>query len=362
MPWEGFYMITAAQKEFRSSRIGGSDVAAIRGNSKFFGRAKVQQRIKGIAQDRGYEQRYNANFEFGNRLESIVAEVFAENHPELLVVTVEEAHANGLLEKLDGFKGVVHELADGSVSITHLDYEYMVLNLDYLLIDKRNPLMWGVLEIKTASEYVSQDWGQTGTDQVPSYYLDQPMYYAGGIGAAFIRVAVQIGLRDYREYNIAYDRELYEAILNDVVSFYANHIVFGKPVTDIVDASKGNYLATRDRTLASPEALEALRRRKAIDEKLKPLQKAREKADAAVKAYLGDAHQLVDAKGEVLFQVSEHDALTLDKAALKRDYPDLYSRYSVKEASRRTSVGKAYKKLQVKEDARKWVPKTSKVA
>lgn len=355
-------MITTAQKEFRSSRIGGSDVAAIRGNSKFSGRAKVQQRIKGVASDRGYKSRYNQNFEFGNRLEPLIAEVFAENHPELLIVTVEDAYASGLLEKLDGFKGVIHKLGDGSISITHPDYDYLVLNLDYLLINKNNPLMWGVLEIKTASEHVAQDWGQTGTDEIPGYYLDQPMYYAGGIGAAFIRVAVQIGLRDYREYNIPYDRDLYEEILNDVVSFYATHIVFNKPVIDVVDAQKGNYLATRSSSLASPEAVEALRRRKSLDEQLKPLQRAREKADAIVKAYLGDAHQLVNEKGEVLFKVQEHDSLTLDEGALMRDYPDLYARYCVKSARRRTSAGKAYKSLQVSNEATSWPSTKTHVA
>jgi len=335
-------MISSAIIEFRKNKIGGSDIPAVLGKSKFGGPASVAQRILGQAPVDGS---YRAEFEFGNRWESQVAQLFAENHPEYLVVSVQDAYKTGLLGNLPGFTARIVNLPDGSVTLLDAEYDHIVLNMDYLLVSRLG-LGWGVLEIKTASEYASGDWGVTGTNGFPTYYEDQPKFYAARTGANFVRGAVLIGQRDYREYHIdSYTAEEAADVIQQVECWYQQHIVGGEPVSPSLRESSD--VAITDKALeASDELVALIAEHKRLNELMDDLAKKLKPIDDAVRA-AGATYGAITYQGEVIFTNTSKMVEHCDSSALAREMPDLYGRFMVKSQSKRFAKAKGYKNFAV---------------
>jgi predicted phage-related endonuclease len=332
-------MINNSIIQFRSSRIGGSDVAAVLGKSKWGGAASVAQRILGHSSPQEF---YKPEFEFGNRWEDNVAQLFAENHPEYLVITLQDAYQQNLLGKLIGFKGRVIELDDGSITVLHENHDFLVINTDYLLISRLG-LGWGVLEIKTASEFAVEDWGLTGTDQVPSYYEDQPKHYTSSLGGDFCHLAVLIGQRDYREYPLPlYSEQEDTDVINSLCAWHQIHIVEGFPVAPSL--GEEGLSVVYDELEASASLLEKIKAHKALNDNLKEIEKDLGKLDSEIRAesaeYSGITHD-----GITLFTHTEKATEKFDVNELKRKEPAVFAKYLKPYMAHRFAKATGYKSL-----------------
>lgn len=335
-------MISQANIEFRKNKIGGSDIASVLGKNKFGGGASLAQRILG----KGMKvEEYNPNFEFGNRWEEEVAQLYAENHPEYLVVSIDDAYRSGLLEKLQGWNGRIVELEDGSITVLDGEHDFLVLNADFLLVS-RIGLGWGILEIKTSSEFAAGDWGKTGGDGFPSYYQDQPKWYAARLGGDFVKAAVLIGQRDYREYNLeTYTKEENEEVLNTVLAWYDKHIKNQMPVAP--SFSEVSEVAIIREALEADEALvKVINRHKALQDRIDALAKEQKALDATIRAAAAE-YSSVTMLGEIIFTNSEKESQSLDIAALERFEPAVYSKYLIDKTTKRFAKAKGYKALEV---------------
>ncbi|MGN9168423.1 hypothetical protein DX902_00030 [Paenibacillus jamilae] len=115
------------------------DIAAICGISKWRTSMHVYLEKLGEAP----EEAKSEAAEWGTRLEPIIAEKFAQEHPEWTI-----------LEK--------------KVIYSHPDHPWALANLDRLIICPKRGR--GILEIKTASEYLKQEWDE---GNIPDYYYVQ---------------------------------------------------------------------------------------------------------------------------------------------------------------------------------------------
>ena len=160
-------------REERRKGIGGSDVAAIMGLSAYRTPYQVWlDKTIGATDDVSDKPAVM----WGNILEHIIGEHYAERHPDRTVRRV-----NGMLRSIE------RPWAQAS-----LDYEV------------RDPdLGWGVLEIKTAGWRREDDW----SEGVPVYYQTQIAHYLSVSGRDFADVAVLIAGQDYREFRILRDPE-----------------------------------------------------------------------------------------------------------------------------------------------------------
>ncbi|MDQ0809905.1 putative phage-type endonuclease [Streptomyces sp. B3I7] len=156
----------------RANGIGGSEIAAVLGLSPHESRFSLWHRKQGnIGPVSETPEMY-----WGKKHEPTICTEFADRHPELLVLP--------------------------SGTYTADDLPWWIANPDRLGFTADGELE--VIEAKTA--YDDTGWGDEGTDQIPVHYKAQVRWYCRALGARRARVAVLIGLSDYREYVVEPDQ------------------------------------------------------------------------------------------------------------------------------------------------------------
>jgi putative phage-type endonuclease len=285
---------------FRLEGIGGSDVSSIMGINKYGSPLEVWLEKTGRKQHD--DMSGNEAVEWGNRLESMVREKFAEMHPELFVTAVgctlvargrEWAHAN----------------MDGAV---------------------RGDDGWGVLEIKTVGASRASDWD----DGVPDYYLAQVTHYLSVTGWKYAWVAALIGGQHYVEFKVVRDEEDVETVEGVVDTFWLEYVkadvmpaIVGtksesKALFDMYGSSDG--VATPENLAHFDSLVEGYRNAKAMEKSYK------ERADRY-------ANELRAAVGGMKSAVSDVWRVTwvkgtqtkFDAKRFRAEHPDLAPEYDI---------------------------------
>lgn len=177
----------------RMTGIGGSDVAAILGLSKWRTPYQVWEEKTG----RRKAEESKELFHFGNVLEQVVADEFAARRG----VKVQRRNQMFRSEK----------------------HPELVANIDRYIVGG------GVLECKTADKFTRHLWGDSASDEVPEYYLTQVQHYMHVTGWHEGYLAVLIGGNEYRDYEIPYDVELAEYCAARCSEFWNNYVVKNVP-------------------------------------------------------------------------------------------------------------------------------------
>jgi putative phage-type endonuclease len=165
----------------RTNALGGSEVAPVLGLSPFESRFSLWHRKAGMA---GPVEE-NVQMEWGKRLEPVVADKYADAHPEFEVATT------GM------WRNRVRP--------------WQVVSPDRLVFDRETLAFVKPVEIKISIDGLG--WGEPGTDEIPVYYRCQALWYLDGLGAEhghvpdLIDVAVLVNNWDYREYQVRYDMD-----------------------------------------------------------------------------------------------------------------------------------------------------------
>ncbi len=180
--------------EQRTKGIGGSDVAAILGLSKYSTPLSLWLVKTGKSEPKDLSDVQAV--EWGDRLEEVVGAKYASEHPDRRVRRV-----NAIAQSIE------RPWAQAS-----LDYEV------------KDGDRHGILEIKTAGLRVADDW----KDGVPLYYQTQIVHYMSVLNRDFADVAVLIGGQDYREYRIERDEDDIKTVNNAVDKFWHENIEGGK--------------------------------------------------------------------------------------------------------------------------------------
>ncbi|AIG26816.1 YqaJ viral recombinase family protein [Brevibacillus laterosporus] len=146
--------------------------------------------------------------EWGTRLEPLIAEKFANNHPEYAVL-------------------------EQKVIYAHPQHNWALGNLDHMIISpNRGP---GILEIKTASEYLRNEWDD---GNIPDYYYVQLQWYFFVTGLDWGYFTTLIGGNKYREYEVMRDEEMINQLLRLASDcWYYNVLARESPPVDGSDAS-----------------------------------------------------------------------------------------------------------------------------
>jgi predicted phage-related endonuclease len=110
--------------------------------------------------------------------------------------------------------------------LVHPEYDYLAANIDGEVFHPEYG--HGLLEIKTASEYVKDEWEG---DDIPNEYLLQTHHYLLVTGLKYSYVAVLIGGNKFRVYFIKRDEEIIELLLAAEKHFYHEHLVKDIPPT-----------------------------------------------------------------------------------------------------------------------------------
>lgn len=276
--------------ERRRTGIGGSDVAAILGISKW--RTPLDVYLDKIGE--GEEQADNASMDWGRRLEPVIRQAYADR--------------------------TGHSVECSTEMFRHPVHQFMVANVDGLL-DKD-----GVLEIKTARS--GADWGEEGTDEIPEYYLTQVMHYLVVTGRQYCDVAVLIGASDFRIYRVDYDPELAALIIEEEKKFWTLVESRTPPAPRSLGEMKIAFpISEKVAVEASSDISEALVRLRGIRASLEELKGKESELTAQIQGFMGTADTLtVDGQIACTWKTGK-GAARLDSASLKAKMPDIYNQF-----------------------------------
>ena len=291
---------------YRKCGIGGSDVAAILGISKWNSAIslwldKTNQTNEPVEE--------NEAMQWGTIMEPIIRNHFAE----VTGKTVVEVKA----------------------MLQHPEYPFMLADVDGLTEDDEgNP---AILEIKTASEYKRSEW----ENDIPSYYQTQVQHYLCVTGVQKAYVAVLIGGNSFKVYEVDADAEIQSMLIAVEKDFWNRVQNMIRPEMDGSDAAK-NLLDSLYHGGISEEIVmpdEAIEYVDAYIEACAEEDNAKaKKLDAAnhIKEIMGDYDKATCLGHSISWKPVSSERL--DSKALKEAEPEIYAKYVKTSVSRRFTL------------------------
>ena len=285
----------------RTKYIGGSDIGAILGLSKFRTPLEVWMEKTG----KEVRQLDSLPLRFGSFAEEFVASEYAR------ATNFELLH-------------------DESIYI-HPTHPMMSAHVDrFILGNGLNKTATRLLECKTANPFARGQWGEPGTDQVPMSYLCQCIWYMAITGIEQCDLAVLFGNSDFRIYEIARDLELEALVIEKALQFWNEYVL-----KDIAPPAQteGDYQALFKKSDPS----------KTIEANAKTVELIRQLQSLSVQS--GDMdEQITQIKQHIMNEMKEAEVLSfqgnviatwkapkpsfrLDTKRLELDHPDLCAKY-----------------------------------
>ena len=292
--------------EWRKNGIGGSDVAAILGISKWKSALELWLEKTGQAGDLEAE---NEAMEWGHIMEPVIRSHFKEVTGKKVV----EIHA----------------------IMQSPEYPFMLADIDGLTEDDEgNP---AILEIKTASEYKRSEW----EDDIPHYYQTQVQHYLSVTGLAKAYVAVLIGGNTFRLYEVDADKEVQQMLVAVEADFWSKVITRTQPGIDGSDAAKElldkTYQGGIKETISLPEGAEEYIEAFLLASVEEDNAKAKkQEASNKIKELMGNHDKATCGGHSVSWTPISSERI--DTKALKAAEPETYKKYARSSISRRFNI------------------------
>ena len=285
----------------RSQYIGGSDIGAILGLSKFKSPLEVWMEKTGKEGNR----KDSLPLRFGSFAESFVAS--------------EYSRATG------------YQLLHDESAHIHPQFSYMSAHIDrFVLGDGVDASPTKILECKTANAFAKSEWGQVGSDEVPMSYLCQVIWYMGITGIDQGDLAVLFGNSDFRIYAIERDKTLEELIIQKAIHFWNEYVLKDIPPPPSSEAdcqllfSKGNGA---QRIEADQEIYELTKQLHLLNQQMSQYEEEISAIKQRVMNAMGQAESL-HYQGQLLATwKAPKPSYRLDTKRIEQDHPDLYEQY-----------------------------------
>lgn len=195
----------------RREGLGGSDLGAVLGLSKFRTPLQVWEEKTGRAQP----TESNLAMRFGSMAEKFVADEYTA--------------ATG--RRVEGYTRMLR-LGEGIPLIGHVDRLVIPEGAGAASIRKTGEIRTDrLLECKTAHPMALSggEWGESGTDLVPPAYLVQCAAYLALTGCAVADLACLFGNQELRVYTIRRDLELEASLIEQATDWWNRHVVADIP-------------------------------------------------------------------------------------------------------------------------------------
>lgn len=297
-------MLTDAQLLERKDGLGGSDSGAILGLNPY--RTPLDVYLEKRGESAPLDLSDNQAVHFGNVLEDVVAEEYVRRTGNKV------RRVNQMLR--------------------HPDHSFMTAYLDRKITGDRK-----VLECKTAGQYASKQWGPSGTDQVPEWYLAQVTHYMIVTGYHCADLATLIGGQDFRIYSFTLDDELAGIIVRAEEEFWqlVQDGIAPAPV-NTNDLETLYAIDNGESLLADDETIATILRLKTLRDQIKVLKGEDAKLAFDIKKAMNDCSVLLGDDGAPLVTWKKSkDSKRLNGDLLKIGHPDIYERYLKTQAGSR---------------------------
>jgi putative phage-type endonuclease len=290
----------------RTKYIGGSDIGAILGLSRFRSPLEVWMEKTG----KETKKLDSLPLRFGSFAEEFVASEYA---------------------RATGFK-LIH---DESIYI-HPEHAFMCAHMDRFVLEggaaNSTPTPTRILECKTAHPFSSGDWGEVGSDEVPMSYLCQCIWYMAITSINQVDLAVLFGNSDFRIYQIARDAELETVILQKASLFWNDYVLKDTPPPAQSEADCQTLFSRGDpkKSLeAQSETLELTKRLVLLNSEIETREEAISSIKQTIMNQMGEAETLTY-QGRVLATwKAPKPSFRLDSKRLELEHPQIASNYKI---------------------------------
>ena len=291
----------------RRTGIGGSDVAAILGLSKWRTPLDVYLDKRGESA----EQSDNPAMRWGRALEPVVLNAYADETGREVLKT----------------EGI----------IAHPEHDWMLANLDGFTEEPR------VVEVKTAR--MATGWGEPGTDEVPDDYALQVQHYMAVTGFPEADIAVLIGGSDFRIYTVRADPDLERSVFLRLQKFWqqVQDGIAPEPVNYSDAVQRFGHSGAAGYVSASAPVERAVVELRRLRDQRAAIEEQENEQKAIVFKALGDqGDTLIDPAGRTLatWRLAKGRE-SFDTAAFKAAHPSLYPQF--------TKTGEASRRLLIKD-------------
>jgi putative phage-type endonuclease len=288
----------------RTKYIGGSDIGAILGLSRFRSPLEVWMEKTG----KETKKLDSLPLRFGSFAEEFVASEYA---------------------RATGFK-LIH---DEAIYI-HPEHAFMSAHMDRFVLDgsASSPTPTRILECKTAHPFSSGDWGEAGSDEVPLSYLCQCLWYMAITNINQVDLAVLFGNSDFRIYQIARDAELETVILQKARHFWNEHVLqdIAPPAQSEADCQTLFSKSDPKKSLeAQSETLELAKRVALLNSEISTREEVISSIKQAIMSEMGEAETLTY-QGKVLATwKAPKPSFRLDSKRLELEHPEISENYKI---------------------------------
>jgi len=219
------------------------------------------------------------------------------------------------------------EIRQSHTMVKHPEHDFMHAMIDGKIVGKKQ----GV-EIKTTSGHNLEHWGEEGSSDIPLHYLLQCVHYQivkGWTDAPWI-VLLLIDGRELRQYEVPFDKELAEMLLQKEHEFWSKveNVVQPDPVSEsdlklVWSHDNGNAV------IAPPEALDLHSGLLDVKRQLKEINAQKDHLELALKKLMEDnAEMLVTPNGEVLATWKNSKTSTrFDQKGFMAENPKIAAKY-----------------------------------
>ena len=287
--------LTSGTPEWHAERrlgIGGSDVGAIFGLSKFATPYDIYMEKIG----EGEPKDETWDIMRGNALEPAIRQWYSNQTGRTVLLPTK--------------------------SVVSAKYPFMRVNPDGIIQDEER-----ALEIK-APRFM-RGWGAENTDELPEIYLLQVQHTMFVLNKPVCDVVPSLAANEPKIYTVEADREIQEMIIEKEAEFWQRVQDRNPP-----DPINNDDVAKMYRQVngASIEATEEIKtdfyRLIGVRNDLKIAESSKESLEVIIKNFMGNNEILVDENGKILVTWKQgKGAERLDGKAVKENEPDIYERY-----------------------------------
>lgn len=208
-------------------------------------------------------------------------------------------------------------------------------------------------EGKCTGAWMSERWGDTGTDDVPlPVRIQVAAYFAVAPRFNWCEIGTLIGGNQFRMFTIERNQPFVDKVVGSLASFWHDYVLADRepPPLSLDDAkalwplNDGDKTVELDELEEKKELLATWRRRHELDDELAELQAKRDAVDLELLEVLGDAANLhCDELEQNLATWKLESRAVLDQARLRREKPHLFKQYLRLSATRVLRVKKPRK-------------------
>lgn len=281
----------------RMSYIGGSDIAAIMGQSRW----KTPYRL--WAEKTGKIEMPDLSnvesVEMGTRLEQFVADLFSEKTGK--------------------------SVRKAPKTYSHPDYPYLVAHVDRLITGTDE-----LLECKTCSAYKLEEW----ENKIPKEYVLQVIWYLGITGRKKGWIACLIGGQKFDYKPIEFDEELFNMMVEKAVKFWE---MVQKQIPPLIlpeddEVLSEIYSEHTDDMIKVQEMDERVAYLQEIKMHIEEMQKEKREIETELKTMIADKAGLITDTYKVSWKSQIQRRIDTD--TFKTDNPDLAQKYMIEKAIR----------------------------